>query len=171
METYTLQTFMSRCHLKPWDLGTLLAVQWLTLCLPVQRVWVQFLLREVSSHIPWGQNTEHEIEAFVTSSIKTSEFVGVHSVMSDSLQPHGPQHTRLLCPPLSPRVCPNSCPLSWWCPQASSSSLTSPSPPALNLSWHQGLFQWVSSSYQVAKVLEFQLQHQSFQRIFRTYFF
>ena len=38
-----------------------------------------------------------------------------------------------------------------------------PSPPALNLSQHQGLFQWVSSSHQVAKVLGFQLQHQSFQ--------
>ena len=41
--------------------------------------------------------------------------------------------------------------------------LSSPSPPALNLSQHQGLYQWVSSSHQVAKVLEFQLQHQSFQ--------
>ena len=41
--------------------------------------------------------------------------------------------------------------------------LLSPSPPALNLAQHQGLFQWVSSSHQVAKVLEFQLQHQSFQ--------
>ena len=41
-------------------------------------------------------------------------------------------------------------------------------PPAFNLSQHQGLFQWVSSSNQVAKVLEFQLQHQSFQWIFRT---
>ena len=41
--------------------------------------------------------------------------------------------------------------------------LLSPSPPASNLSEHQGLFQEVSSSYQVAKVLEFQLQHQSFQ--------
>ena len=40
--------------------------------------------------------------------------------------------------------------------------LSSPSPPALNLSQHQGLFQWVSSLHQVAKVLEFQLQHQSF---------
>ena len=48
--------------------------------------------------------------------------------------------------------------------------LSSPSPPALNLSQHQGLFQWVSSSHQVAKVLEFQLQHQSFQWIFRTDF-
>ena len=46
--------------------------------------------------------------------------------------------------------------------------LSSPSPPALNLSQHQGLFKWVSSSYQVAKILEFQLQHQSFQWTFRT---
>ena len=48
--------------------------------------------------------------------------------------------------------------------------LSSPSPPAFNLSQHQGLFQWLSSSRQVAKVLEFQLQHQSFQWIFRTDF-
>ena len=48
--------------------------------------------------------------------------------------------------------------------------LLSPSPPAFNLSQHQGLFQWVSSSHQVAKGLELQLQHQSFQRIFRTDF-
>ena len=41
--------------------------------------------------------------------------------------------------------------------------LSSPSPPAFNLSQHQGFFQWVSSSHQVIKVLEFQLQHQSFQ--------
>ena len=41
--------------------------------------------------------------------------------------------------------------------------LSSPSSPALNLSQHQGLFQWVSSSHKMAKVLEFQLQHQSFQ--------
>ena len=41
--------------------------------------------------------------------------------------------------------------------------LSSPSPPAPNPSQHQGLFKWVSSSHQVAKVLEFQLQHQSFQ--------
>ena len=46
--------------------------------------------------------------------------------------------------------------------------MSSPSPPALNLSQHQGLFQWVSSSHQVAKVLEFQLQHQSFQWTPRT---
>ena len=48
--------------------------------------------------------------------------------------------------------------------------LSSPFPPAFNLSQDQGLFKWVSSSHQVAKVLEFQFQHQSFQWIFRTDF-
>ena len=48
--------------------------------------------------------------------------------------------------------------------------LPSPCSPAFNLSQHQGLFQWVSSSHQVAEVLEFQLQHQSFQWIVRTDF-
>ena len=48
--------------------------------------------------------------------------------------------------------------------------LSFPSPPAFNLSQHQGLFQWISSSHQLAKVLKFQLQHQSFQWIFRTDF-
>ena len=43
--------------------------------------------------------------------------------------------------------------------------LSSCSPPALNLSQHQGLFKWVSSSHQVAKILKFQLQHQFFQWI------
>ena len=46
--------------------------------------------------------------------------------------------------------------------------LSSPSPPAFNLSQHQGLFKWVSSLHEVAKVLEFQLQHQSFQWTPRT---
>ena len=46
--------------------------------------------------------------------------------------------------------------------------LLPPSPPPFNLSQHQGLFQWVSSLHQVAKVLELQLQHQSFQWIFRV---
>ena len=46
--------------------------------------------------------------------------------------------------------------------------LSYPSPHTFNLSQHQGLFQWVSSSHQVVKVLEFQLQHQSFQWIFQA---
>ena len=49
--------------------------------------------------------------------------------------------------------------------------LSSLSPPTFNLSQHQGLSQWVNSLHHVAEVLEFQLQHQSFQWIFRTNFF
>ena len=52
-----------------------------------------------------------------------------------------------------------------------SHALLYPPPPTFNLSQHQGLFKWVSSSYWLAKVLEFQLQHQSFQWIVRTDFF
>ena len=46
-----------------------------------------------------------------------------HSVVSDSLRPHGPQHARLPCPSPSPRACSNSCPLSWWCYPTISSSV------------------------------------------------
>ena len=89
------------------------------------------------------------------------------SVMSDSLRPHEPQHARPPCPWPTPGVYPNSCPLSQWCHPAIS-SLVVPFSSVLNLSQHQGLFQWVRSSHQVAKVLEFQLQHQSLQWTLRT---
>ena len=59
--------------------------------------------------------------------------------------------------------------LHWVCDAIQPSHpLSFPSPRAFNLSQHQGLFKWVSSLHQVAKVLEFQLQHQSFQWTFRT---
>ena len=86
-----------------------------------------------------------------------------------ALQSHEPQHARPPCSSPTPRVHPNPCPLSRWCHPTISSSV-GPSPPALKLSQHQGLFKWVSSSHQVARVLEFQLQHQSFQWILRTDF-
>ena len=68
-----------------------------------------------------------------------------HSVVSDSLQPHGPQHTRLPYLSPSPGAYSNSCPLSCDAIQPSH-PLSSPSPPALNLSQHQSLFQWVNSA-------------------------
>ena len=83
------------------------------------------------------------------------------SVMSNSLWPHGLQHARLPCPSPTPGACSNSCP-SIDAIQPSH-PLSSPSPPAFNLSQHQGLFRWVSSLHQMAKVLELQLQHQLFQ--------
>ena len=49
-------------------------------------------------------------------------------------------------------------------------ALLPPSPPVLNLSQHQGLFQWIGSSHQVAKALELQLQQQSLQQVFRVDF-
>ena len=68
-----------------------------------------------------------------------------------TLQPHGLQHTRLPCPSPSPRDYSNSCPLSQWCHPTISSSVI-PFSSRLQSSQHQGLFQWVSSSHQVAKV-------------------
>ena len=84
-----------------------------------------------------------------------------HSDLFDSLRPHGLQDTRLPCPSLSPGVCSNLHPLSRWY-HITSHPLSLPSPHALSISQHQGLFQWVSSSHQVAGSLEVQLQPQSF---------
>ena len=86
-----------------------------------------------------------------------------------TLQPHGLQHDRLPCPSPPPGICSNSCPLSRWChpililcpPLVCLSSIFLS---ILVFSNEQGLFQWVGSLHQVAKVLE--LQHQSFQWIF-----
>ena len=64
-------------------------------------------------------------------------------------------------------ACSDSCSSSWWCHPVISSSVV-PFSSHLQSSQHQGLFKWVSSSHQVAKGLKLQLQHQSFQWIFRT---
>ena len=69
---------------------------------------------------------------------------------------HELQHTRLPCPLLSPRVCSKSCLLVSDAIQPFH-PLSPPPPPALSRSQHQGLFQWVSSSHQVAKLLELTL--------------
>ena len=89
------------------------------------------------------------------------------SVVSDSLWPHRPQHARPPCPSQTPWVYSNSCPSSWWCHLAISSSVVpfSSCPQSLPAS---GFFQWVNSLHEVAKVLEFLLQHQSFQWTPRT---
>jgi len=89
--------------------------------------------------------------------------------MSDSLQPHGLWHTRLPCPSPSPRVCSNSCPLSWWCHPTISSSVVPfssclqifPASESFPVSW---LF--TSGCWNI----ELQLHHQSFQWIFRVDF-
>ena len=94
------------------------------------------------------------------------------SVVSDSLRPYWLQHPRLSIIPVRHQLLElaqthiHRVSDAIWL----SHSLSSPSPPAFVLSQYQSLFQWVSSSHQVAKVLEFQLQHQSFQWLFRTDF-
>ena len=92
-----------------------------------------------------------------------------HPVMSDSLQPmdsnipgfsvphHLPKFARVHVHCIGDAIQP-------------SHPLTPSSPSALNFSQHQGLFQWVSCSQQMTKILEFQLQHQSFQQEFRVDF-
>ena len=89
------------------------------------------------------------------------------SVVSDSLRPHDLQHARPPWPSPTPGVHTNHVHRVGDTIQPSH-PLSSPSPPVLNHSQLQGLFTWVSSLHQVAKVLEFQLQHQSFQWTPRT---
>ena len=75
-----------------------------------------------------------------------------HSVMSDSLRAHEPQHTRTSCPSPTPGVYPNPCLSSqWYHPSVSSSAVPfSFCPPSFSAS---GLFKWVSSSHKMAKLL------------------
>ena len=93
-----------------------------------------------------------------------------HSVISESLQPHGLQHTSF---PVLHYLLELAQTHVHWVGDAIQQShpLLSSFPPAFNLFQHQGLFRWVSSLHQVAKVLEFHLQHQSFQWIFRIDWF
>ena len=98
------------------------------------------------------------------------QFSSVQSlVVSDSLRPHGLQQARPPCPSPTPGVYSTHVHKVGDTIQPSHPLLSS-FPPTFNLSQHQGLFQLVSYSHQVAKVLEFQLQYQSFQWIFRTDF-
>ena len=90
-----------------------------------------------------------------------------HSVMSNSLQPHELQHARPPCLYQLPEFTQTHI---HWVGDAIQPSHPLSSPPAFNLSQHQSLFQWVNSSHQVTKVLELQLQHQSFQWIFSVDF-
>ena len=88
-------------------------------------------------------------------------------VVSDSARPIGWQHTKLPCPSPYPGICPRSCPLCQWC-HPTISSFVIPFSSYLQSFQHQGLFQWVGCWHQVAKVLKLQLQHQSFQWVFRV---
>jgi len=73
------------------------------------------------------------------------------------------------CLSLSPRVFSHSCLFESVMP-SNHLILVAPFSSYSHSSWHQGLFQWIGSLHQVAKILELQLQHQSFQRLFRVDF-
>ena len=107
---------------------------------------------------------------FTTESPEKNIYVQfICSVVSDSLKIHGLQSARLSCPSPTPEFAQIHVHQVGDAIQPSH-PLSSLSPHAFNLSQLQVLSQWVSSSHQVAKLLEFQLQHQSFQWTFRTDF-
>ena len=85
--------------------------------------------RSLAGHSPWGHRESDMTEHWArhsTCKVDTHSYNGIqfmntnwqtqfsHSVMSDSLQPHGLQHARLHCSSQTPRACSNSCPSSWW---------------------------------------------------------
>ena len=88
-------------------------------------------------------------------------------VMSYSLWSHGLQHPRPPCPSPSPEFAQFHVHYIGDDVQPSHPLIPS-SPSSLNLSQHQGFYQWVVCSHQMPKILELQLQHQSFQWIFRV---
>ena len=113
-----------------------------------------------------------------TTSIKTtlSSIKFIHSVVSYSLRPHGLQHARSPCPSPTPWFNSNSCPWNRWCHPTISSSVVPFSSSVVPFSSHlqsfpaSGSFQRSQFFTSGGQVLEFQLQHQYFQWIFRTDF-
>ena len=131
---------------------------------------VNKLKRKILSLVKNDEDTDSWITCFYLQIL--TQYISVqfcHLVMSDSLLPHGLQHIRLLSPLLSLWVGSNSYLLSQWCHPTISSFvvLFSSCPQSFPES---GPFTMNQSSYQVAKVMELQLQHQSFQWIFRVDF-
>ena len=145
-------TYICEDYFQDEDMVTeLTRIRWHT---PNAKKWMGF----------WKRSKETSVLSSTTDSVQFS-----HLVVSNSLWPHGLQHTRIPCP--SPTLESTQTHIHQVDDAIQPSHpLLSPSLPAFNLSQHQGLFKWVSSSQQMAKVLEFQLQHQSFQWIFRTDF-
>ena len=118
-------------------------------------------------HEPFHLMLSSTDDVFLTQILHSVQFS--YSVVSDFLWPHGLQHARLPCPSPTPTICSNSCPSSQWCHPSISSSVVPFS------SWFQsfsasGSFQMKQFFTSFAKVLELQLQHQSFQWKLRTDF-
>ena len=141
-----------------WDMKNLVSFSPETRCvILVKRTWVQ-----VPVWLLAGLESQFELHGFIYRLLFSqlcltlcypmdcsTPGLPVHHQLLELTQTHGHQISDAIQP---------------------SHTLVSPSPLTFNFSQHQDLFQWVSSSHQVAKVLEFQLQPQSFQWIFRTDF-
>ena len=137
---------------------------WERKCELTQKLSTKFL-RDISSPtqiLSWELRGLKKLDIVIT-------VVTVESKSHPTLQPYGLQHARLPYPSLSPRAFLNSYSLCWWCHPTIPTSVA-PISSYYQSFQNQGLFQWVGSSHQVAKVLELQLQHQSFQWIFRMNF-
>ena len=96
---------------------------------------------------------------------KKKEFVVVQSLSCPTLCDPVDCSKPDSCPSLSSGVCSDSCPLWWWCYHILCHLFFFFPLLAFSLFQHQSLFQWVGSLHEVAKVLDLQLQHQSFQWI------
>ena len=127
-------------------------------------LWILYLhfllcLKDVIYSFPFFHDStfyyQNEIQIMWYDILSSVQFS--RSVTSDSLWPHELQHTRPPCPLPTPEF--HSEAHAHWVSDVIQLSypLVSPSPPAPNPSQHQSLFQWVNSSREVAKVLEFQL--------------
>ena len=108
----------------------------------------------------WQETLSHNVclSIWLNSWCMVSQSVRSVTQSCPTLRPHESQHARPPCLSPTPGVYSNSCPMGRWCHPAISSSVIpfSCCPQSLPAS---GSFQWVNSSHQVAKVLEFQLQH------------
>ena len=124
-----------------------------------QRVGVKYCHQILN----WKKGAFTTLEKFLFLQFSSVHFS--HSVMSDSVQPHGLQRARLPCPSPTPRVYSNSCPLSQGC------HLIFCHPLLLLPSVFPRIRVFSNESVlQMARVLQFQLQHQSFQWMFGTDF-
>ena len=114
--------------------------------------------------------TQNWLTRLQLSTLKNNTILSVqfgHSVMSNSLRPHGLQHSRLTCLSPIPAACTNSCPLNWWCHATISSSVIpfSSCLQSFPASGYVPISQFIASG-----ILNFQLQHQSFQWLLRIDF-
>ena len=141
--------------------------------LPLHGSWVQSLVRELRSYMQLGaaetkQNKKRKqwspILYFVLESVQFSSVTQLYLTLCD------PMDYSTLGLPVHHQFLEFTQTDVHWVSDAIQPShpLSSPYPPAFNLSQHQGLFQWVGSLHQVARGLKHQLQHQSFQWIFRV---